>query len=89
MDNRVDLTLRMDLTAEAGALFGSLPRRKDKALLLDISIVSPCISSNLDNAACCAGKKLADAVERWNNKYRGLSSVTYYYPPSSCSVDVW
>ena len=34
--------LRMDITTEAGALFDNHPRRKNKALLLDIAIVNPC-----------------------------------------------
>lgn len=48
--------LRMDVTTEAGALFGSDPRLKDKALLLDLTIVNPCFSTNLENAARQAGK---------------------------------
>ena len=48
---------------------------KNKALLLDITIVNPCASSNLENAARHAGKYLADAVERGKNK-SGLVSRT-------------
>ena len=43
--------LRMDVTTEAGALFDNDPRHKDKALLLDLTIVNPCVSSNLEGAA--------------------------------------
>ena len=43
--------LRMDITTEAGALFDNHPRLKNKALLLDITIVNPCAGSNLENAA--------------------------------------
>ena len=43
--------LRMDVTTEAGALFNNDPRHKDKALLLDLTIVNPCVSSNLEGAA--------------------------------------
>ncbi|CAM9723985.1 unnamed protein product, partial [Ascophyllum nodosum] len=42
--------LRMDITTEAGALFDNPPRLKNKALLLDITIVNPCAGSNLGNA---------------------------------------
>ena len=43
--------LRMDTTTEAGALFDNHPRLKNKALLLDITIVNPSAGSNLGNAA--------------------------------------
>ena len=43
--------LRMDLTTEAGALFDSDTQHKDKSLLLDLTIVNPCVSTNLENAA--------------------------------------
>ena len=56
--------LRMDITTEAGALFDNHPRLKNKALLLDITIVNPSAGSNLGNAARYVGKHLADAVER-------------------------
>ena len=56
--------LRMDITTEAGVLFDNHPRLKNKALLLDITIVNPCAGSNLGNAARHVGKHLADAVER-------------------------
>ena len=70
--------LRMDVTTEAGgALFRGNPRLKDKALLLDLTIVNPCVSTNLANAARQAGKHLADAVQRKKNKYRGSVPATY------------
>ena len=69
--------LRMDITTEAGALFDNHPRLKNKALLLDITIVNPCAGSNLGNAARHVGKHLADAVERKKNKYRGSFPATY------------
>ena len=69
--------LRMDITTEAGALFDNHPRHKNKALLLDITIVNPCAGSNLGNAARHVGKHLADAVERKKNKYRGSFPATY------------
>ena len=43
--------LRMDIKTEAGVLFDNHPRLKNKALLLDITIVNPCAGSNLGNAA--------------------------------------
>ena len=45
----------MDMTTEAGALFRENPRLKDKALVLDLIIVNPCVSTNLANAARQAG----------------------------------
>ena len=69
--------LRMDITTEAGTLFGNHPRLKNKALLLDITIVNPCAGSNLGNTARHVGKHLADAVERKKTKYRGLFPATY------------
>ena len=67
--------LRMDITTEAGALFDNHPRLKNKALLLDITIVNPCAGSNLGDAAHHVGKHLADAVERKQNKYRARSPL--------------
>ena len=69
--------LRMDITTEAGALFDNHPRLKNKALLLDITIVNPCAGSNLGNAARHVGKHLADAVERKKNKYRSSFPANY------------
>ena len=60
--------LRMDITTDAGALFDNHPRRKNKTLLLDITIDNPCAGSNLEKAARHVGKHLADAVERKKNK---------------------
>ena len=79
--------LRTDITTEAGALFDNHPRLKNKALLLDITIVSPRTGSNLGNAARHVGKHLADAVERKENKYQGSFPATYSLLPlamSSC-----
>ena len=78
--------LRMDITTEAGALFDNHPRLKNKALLLDITIVNPCAGSNLGNAACHVGKHLADAVERKKNKYRGSFLATYPLLPLAMST---
>ena len=78
--------LRMDITTEAGALFHNHPRLKNKALLLDITIVNPCAGSNLGNAARHVGKHLADAVERKKNKYRGSFPATYSLLPLAMST---
>ena len=79
--------LHTDITTEAGALFDNHPRLKNKALLLDITIiVNPCAGSNLGNAARHVGKHLTDAVERKKNKYRGSFSATYSLLPLAMST---
>ena len=78
--------LRMDITAEAGALFDNHPRRKNKALLLDITIVKPCAGSNLEKVGHHAGKHLADVVERKKNKCRGSFLATYFFLPLAMSI---
>ena len=78
--------LHMDITTEAGALFDNHPRHKNKALLLDITIVNPCAGSNLGNAVRHVGKHLADAVERKKNKYRGSFPATYSLLPLAMST---
>ena len=78
--------LRMDITTEAGALFDNYPRLKNKAFLLDITIVNPCAGSNLGNTARHVGKHLADAVERKKNKYWGSFSATYSLIPLAMST---
>ena len=74
----------MDITT--GVLFDNHLRRKNKALLLDIIIVDPYASSNLENAARHAGKHLADAVERKKNKHRGSFPATYSLLPLAMST---
>ena len=69
-----------------GALFDNHPRLKNKALLLDITIVNPCAGSNLGNAACHVGKHLADAIERKKNKYRGSFPAAYSLLPLAMST---
>ena len=78
--------LRMDITAEARALFDNHPRLKNKALLLDITIVNPCAGSNLGNVVRHVGKHLADAVERKKNTYRGSFPATYSLLPLAMST---
>ena len=62
------------------------PSLRNKALLLDITIVNPCAGSNLGNAARHVGKYLADAVERKKNKYRGSFPATYFPIPLATST---
>ena len=64
--------LRIDITTEAGALFDSHPRLKNKALLLDIIIVNQCRECSTP----CT-KHLAGAVEREKTKYRGSFPAIY------------
>ena len=78
--------LRIDITKEAGALFDNHPRLKNKALLLDITIVNLCAGSNLGNATRHVGKHLADAVERKINKYRGSFPATHSLLPLAMST---
>ena len=78
--------LRMDIKTEARALFDNHSRLKNKALLLDITIVNPCAGSNLGNAVRHVGKHLADAVERKKNKYRGSFPATYSLLPLAMST---
>ena len=56
------------------------------ALLVDITIVSPCAGSNLENAVCYSVKHLADAVERKQNKHRGSFPATYAFRPLAMST---
>ena len=76
----------MDITTEAGSLFDNHPRRKNKALLLDITIVNPCAGSNLGNRVRHAEKHLADAVERKENNYRSSFPTTYSLVPLARST---
>ena len=73
--------LRFTITTEAGALFDDHPRSKNKALLLDITILNPCPISNLKNVALHTGNHVANAVDQRNNKYRGSFPATYSFLP--------
>ena len=79
--------LRMGITTEAGALFDNHPRLKNKALLLDITIINLCTDSNLGNAARHVGKprRRSRAEE---TQVLGLVP-RYLLPPSSRYVDLW
>ena len=74
------------MAMEAGALFGNDPRQKGKALLLDLTIVNPCVSSNVEGAVLQTVKHLADAAEREKNKYRGSFPATYSLLPLAIST---
>ena len=78
--------LRVDITTEMGALFDNHPRLKNKALLLDTTIVNPCAGSNPGNAARHVGNHLADAAQRKKNKYRRSFPVTYSLLPLALST---
>ena len=74
------------MTTEAGALFNNDPRHKGKTLLLDLTFVNPCVSSNLEGTARQTGKHLAEVVERKKNKYRGSFPATYSLLPLAMST---
>ena len=69
--------LWMDFTTEVEALFDGHPRRKTKALLLDLTLIIPFVSFHLENAARHPEKYVADAVERKKNMYRGSFPAIY------------
>ena len=69
----------MGIMLEAGALFDNHARLRNKAPLLDITIVNPCAGANPGNAAHHVGKHLADIVERKKNKYQGSFPATYSF----------
>ena len=52
----------------------------------DITIVTPCAGSNLENAAHQVGQYLADAIERKKNKYRASSPAAYSLFPLAMSI---
>ena len=78
----------MDITTDVGAFFDNHSRLKNKALVLDITIVNPCAGSNLGNAARHVGKHLADAVKRREEKQISGLVPRYLLPPSSRYVDL-
>ena len=66
------------MTTAAGALFGNDFLHKDKALIIDLTIVNLYnSSSNLESTARQTGKHLTDAVGRKKNKYWGSFPTTY------------
>ena len=79
--------IRMDITTEVEALFDNHPRLKNKALLLDITIVNSCASSNLENAA--RQRKTPRRPSRAEeNQVSGLVP-RYLFRPSPLNVDLW
>ena len=78
--------VRMNITTETKALVDNHRRRKNKALLLDITIDNPCASSNLENAARHAGKHFADAIDRKKNEYRDSFPASYTLLPLAIST---
>ena len=71
----------MGITTIAGALLDNHPRRKNKGILLDITIVGPSNSSSLENAARHTGNHLAEAVEQNKNKYSGSFPASHSLIP--------
>ena len=57
----------MDTTTKVRTLLDNHSRLKNKVILLDITIVTPCDGLNLENEAH-VGKHFADAVKRKKNK---------------------
>jgi len=71
------IPLRMDVTKAAGALFSDDPLHEGKTLLLDITIVNFCVSTDFKTAVRQTENPLTDEVERKKNKYRGSLPATY------------
>ena len=78
--------LRIDITTEAGALFDNHSRLKNKALLLDLTIVNPCAGSNLGSAA--RHTKTPRRRSRAEEKQVSGLVPRYLVPPSSGYVDM-
>lgn len=53
------------------------PHIRGNALLLDLTIVNPCVFSNLENATPQTGKRLTDTNEGKKNTCLGLVPATY------------
>ena len=75
----------MDKTADL-TLLDRHPRRKNNVLLLDIAIVSPWVSSNLENVLCHPGKHTANPVEQKKSKYRDSFPAIYSLLPLAVST---
>ena len=72
-------SLRIVITTQAGTLVDSHSRRKDKVILLGITIFNLCSESNLENAAGNAGKQASDTIER-----KRISIGVRYPLPTPC-----
>ena len=83
--NGILSTLRMDITGML-ALFDNRPRCKNIALLLDITVVNPCASSDLENAPRHAAKHFANAIKIFFLfKFRDSFPATYSLIPLDTS----
>ena len=81
--------LRMDITTEAGALFDNHPRHKNKALLLDITIVNPL--RRLQSGECSTPRR---KTPRRRSRAEGKTSIGARSPLPTPSlplryVDMW
>ena len=81
--------LRMDVTTEAGALFDNDPRHKRKTLSLDLTIVNPCVSSNLGGMRHGRLENTSPTQLSGRKTSIGARFPLYLLPPSSRYVDVW
>ena len=77
--------LRMYITTEAGALFDNHSRLKNKAVLLDITIVNPCAGGEYSTPCRKTLRRRSRAEEK---QVSGLVP-RYLLPPSSRYVDMW
>ena len=80
--------LRMDITTEAGALFKNHPRLKNKALLLDITIVNPCVGFQSGECSTPCRKTPRRRSRAEEKQVSGLVP-RYLLPPSSHYVHMW
>ena len=78
----------MNRTTEVEERFHSHLRRKNKALLSNITLVNSCASSYPESVARHAGKHLAGEVESKNNTGRGSIIATYFLLPITWSTCV-
>ena len=70
----------------SGATHGKPPQRKNKAFLLDKTVVNPRASFNLENTARHRGRHLADAVVRRKTVASGSFPATYSVLPLATST---
>lgn len=61
-------SLHMDISVWHTELFRRDKQREGKALVLDVTVVNPCVSSNLDKEAKGAASAIEAAVRRKTNK---------------------
>lgn len=75
----------MDTAVRNNALFRGHDRREDKNLLLHLTVVDPCSSSNLDTEAKKPISAIAAAARRKLNKYWDALPATYTFIPWTAS----